>query len=48
MIVGGGLLGLGIVLLLIRVLMVMAYYAAGALVLVGLMALLVGGLLGRR
>ena len=47
-IVGGGLLGLGLMLLLIRIVMVVAYYAAGALVLVGLIALLAGGLLGRR
>ena len=46
--VGGALLALGIVLAVIKALMLFAYYAAGALVAVGLVALLAGLLLGRR
>jgi hypothetical protein len=46
--VGGGLLGIGLILVLVKLLMLVAYFAAGAMVLVGLIALLAGLLLGRR
>jgi len=43
---GGALLGLGIVLLLVKLLMAVAWYASGAIALSGLALLLIGYLLG--
>ena len=44
---GGSLVGLGIILLLVKVLMLVAYYAAGLIAVIGLALLGIGWLLQR-
>jgi len=46
--VGGLLLGMGLILLVVKMLVFMAYSVAGAMAVVGLIALLAGLLMGRR
>jgi len=46
--VGGLLLGMGLILLVVKMLIIIAYTAAGAMAVVGLIALVAGLLMGRR